>query len=125
MYFCFKRISVFYSKEEYLHTLRKVPLRSENGNPVHEYGIYSKLESETDAPSAQTRNPRLLQDNVSGIMHRVDGMRLEDSKAANKTPVKLSILTQGDKLNQIKARRTLSPNVNVGGNSTTTVPVVQ
>ncbi|XP_058805471.1 dual specificity protein phosphatase CDC14B-like [Phymastichus coffea] len=111
-------------KEEHLHSLRKDPLRSENGNPVHEYGIYSKNVTETDAPMAQTRHPHLLQDNVSGIMHRVDGIRLEDNKAAIKTPVKLSILTQGDKLNQIKARRTLSPNVNIGGNSTTTVPVV-
>lgn len=94
---------------------------------MHKYGIYSKITSGLDTPLAGPRNPRPLQDNVSGIMHRVDGIRLEDNNIPTtpKTPVRLSILTQGDKLNQIKARRTLSPHSHTGGNSTTSVSVVQ
>ncbi|XP_031788245.1 dual specificity protein phosphatase CDC14C isoform X3 [Nasonia vitripennis] len=113
-------------KEEYLHSLISEPLCSENGNPVHKYGIYSKAATGLDTSLAGPRNSRPLQDNVSGIMHRVDGIRLEDNNIPTtpKTPVRLSILTQGDKLNQIKARRTLSPNSHTGGNSTTSVPVV-
>lgn len=54
-------------------------------------------------------NARVVQDNVSGIMHRVDGIKLDDStpvaslKSTNRHSS--STLTQGDKLNQIKARR--------------------
>ncbi|KAJ8681837.1 hypothetical protein QAD02_017629 [Eretmocerus hayati] len=112
-------------KEEYLHQLVKEPLRPENGNPVHAYGIYSKIAVEVDSSSVKPRNPLHLQDNVSGIMHRVDGIRLEDSNLPQtpKTPIRLSVLTQGDKLNQIKARRTLSPNVNSPSNATS-IPVV-
>lgn len=54
-------------------------------------------------------NARVVQDNVSGIMHRVDGIKLDDSTpvASLKTTSRhsSSTLTQGDKLNQIKARR--------------------
>ncbi|XP_014203666.1 dual specificity protein phosphatase CDC14B isoform X2 [Copidosoma floridanum] len=113
-------------KEEYLHSLVKVPLRSENGNPVHKYGIYSKSLLKPEAPLAGSRNANVLQDNVSGIMHQVHGMRLEDNIITQlpKTPVKVSILTQGDKLNQIKARRTLSPNSNTSKNSPSSIPVM-
>lgn len=86
------------------------------------------MENHISTSSAGTRNPLFLHDNVSGIAHRVDGMRLEDNVSQiQKTPMKLTtILTQGDKLNQIKARRTLSPNVNLSGtDSTSSVPVVQ
>jgi hypothetical protein len=59
-------------------------------------------------------------------MHRVDGIKLEDNVSqAPKTLVKLSVLTQGDKLNQIKTRRTLSQNSNIGANSAASLAVVQ
>ncbi|KAK2587175.1 hypothetical protein KPH14_002924 [Odynerus spinipes] len=96
-------------KETYLHSLLKEPLHSENGNPVHEYGIYSIVGRPKTASLLKLNNARVVQDNVSGIMHRVDGIKLHDStpvaglRAANRHSS--SSLTQGDKLNQIKARR--------------------
>lgn len=107
-----------------MHSLIKNPLTSENGNPVHKYGIYSWTLNKMTVFT----NVKNIQDNVSGIAHRVDGIRLEDNNVTHipKTPVKLTgVLTQGDKLNQIKARRTLSPNVNCGTDSTASVSVVQ
>ncbi|XP_051163958.1 dual specificity protein phosphatase CDC14C-like isoform X2 [Leptopilina boulardi] len=82
--------------ETYLHLLCKEPLRPKNGNPVHEFGIYSKL-------------AKVSRDNINGIIHRVDAMNLEEPAAiASTSGPKLSYLTQGDKLNQIKARRTVN-----------------
>ncbi|XP_012252366.2 dual specificity protein phosphatase CDC14C-like isoform X2 [Athalia rosae] len=94
-------------KEAYLHSLLKVPLRaSANGEPVHPYGIYSLAERSADSSIPGIKNSRLVQDNVSGIMHRVDGIKLDDPGPLSSIAVpKISVLTQGDKLNQIKASR--------------------
>lgn len=104
-------------KETYLHSLCKEPLRPKNGNPVHEFGVYSKL-------------ARLAQDNISGIIHRVDAMNLEESNAttaiASTSGPKLTYLTQGDKLNQIKARRTVrATNCATVNNSSRSTRIVQ
>lgn len=101
-------------KETYLHSLCKEPLRPKNGNPVHEFGIYSRL---VKAP----------QDNISGIINRVDAMNLEEpAPIASTSGPRLSYLTQGDKLNQIKARRTVrAGNCAPISNSTRSTRVVQ
>ncbi|XP_046429492.1 dual specificity protein phosphatase CDC14C-like isoform X2 [Neodiprion fabricii] len=98
-------------KEAYLHSLLKVPLRPENGNPVHQFGIYSVAGRPGGLSLSGLRNSRLVQDNVSGIMHRVDGIKLDDPGPLPGIVVpKISVLTQGDKLNQIKAsRRSIIP----------------
>ncbi|XP_066586637.1 dual specificity protein phosphatase CDC14C-like isoform X2 [Prorops nasuta] len=64
-------------KEAYLHSL-KAPLQLEN-TKVHEYGIYSIMGRPRTISLANLKNSRIVQDNVSGIMHRVDGIKLEDS----------------------------------------------
>ncbi|XP_023288649.1 dual specificity protein phosphatase CDC14B isoform X2 [Orussus abietinus] len=103
-------------KESYLHTLLKEPLKPENGNPVHEYGIYSiaNKPASVGASVAGSRDTMWVQDNVSRIMHRVDGIRLDDTTPSATTGAvclsKFNILTQGDKLNQIKAKRCLPSN---------------
>ncbi|XP_015122657.1 dual specificity protein phosphatase CDC14C isoform X2 [Diachasma alloeum] len=94
-------------KEKYLHSLVKEPLRAENGNPPHPFGIYSKI-GRPNAFSAVPRCPNLGQDNVSGIMHRVDGIRLDDTSSpttSTSAAGKFACMTQGDKLNEIKIRR--------------------
>jgi len=86
--------------------LLKEPLQTENGNPVHEYGIYS-IAGRPRAASFQENVKSLLEDNVSGIMHRVDEIKLDDPgpvAGASTTP-RYNTLTQGDKLCRIKARR--------------------
>ncbi|XP_014613173.1 PREDICTED: dual specificity protein phosphatase CDC14B isoform X1 [Polistes canadensis] len=96
-------------KEAFLHSLLKEPLHSDNRNPIHKYGIYSIMGRPKTSFLLNPNNNRVIQDNVSGIMHRVDGIKLDDStsiatlKTTNRHPS--STLTQGDKLNQIKARR--------------------
>lgn len=73
--------------------------RSKNGltSPKkHKFGIYS----DKDMGREETK-----QDNVSGILQKVDTMKLND-KEDNKFEVEReTCLTQGDKLNQIKAAR--------------------
>ncbi|XP_024940493.1 dual specificity protein phosphatase CDC14C isoform X2 [Cephus cinctus] len=97
-------------KETYLHSLLKEPLRPINGNPVHQHGIYSMADKPTAASLACLRNSKLVQDNVSGIMHRVDGIKLDDpTPTSSASPTRFAVLTQGDKLNQIKARRSGLP----------------
>ncbi|XP_063993293.1 dual specificity protein phosphatase CDC14C isoform X4 [Diachasmimorpha longicaudata] len=94
-------------KEKSLHALIKEPLRAENGNPPHAFGIYSKI-GRPNAFLALPRCPNLGQDNVSGIMHRVDGIRLDDTSSpttSTSVAAKFSCMTQGDKLNEIKIRR--------------------
>uniref|UniRef100_A0ABD2W5G6 protein-tyrosine-phosphatase n=1 Tax=Trichogramma kaykai TaxID=54128 RepID=A0ABD2W5G6_9HYME len=115
-------------KEEYLHSLIEDPLKPVNGNPVHKYGIYSKALG-AHVNLAGPRNTRQSPfDNVSGILHRVDGIQLEDYNTQTqipvRTPVKSSTQTQGDKLNLIKARRTLSPPINVVVNSPSSIPII-
>ncbi|XP_033219812.1 dual specificity protein phosphatase CDC14B-like isoform X2 [Belonocnema kinseyi] len=121
-------------KEAYLHSLRREPLRAENGNPVCEYGIYSKVARATGASLAGLKNSRVVQDNVSGIMHRVDAMKLEDpipaTAASASANTKFSVFipgkqTQGDKLNQIKARRrTAVPSSPANITNSTRPPIV-
>lgn len=48
-----------------------------------------------------------MQDNVSGITHCVDGITLDDHASTSTT--KYTTLSQGDKLNQIKAKRKRLP----------------
>lgn len=107
-------MKIYFRKETYLHSLCKEPLRPKNGNPVHEFGIYSRL---VKAP----------QDNISGIINRVDAMNLEEpAPIASTSGPRLSYLTQGDKLNQIKARRTVrAGNCAPISNSTRSTRVVQ
>lgn len=97
---------MFLRKEIYLRSLLKEPLQSENGNPVHEYGIYS-IAGRPRAASFQGDVKTLMEDNVSGIMHRVDEIKLDDPGpvAGASATVRYNTLTQGDKLCRIKARR--------------------
>ncbi|XP_020292243.1 dual specificity protein phosphatase CDC14B isoform X2 [Pseudomyrmex gracilis] len=93
-------------KEAYLRSLLKEPLQPQNGNPVHKYGIYS-IAGRPRAVSFQGNLKSLVEDNVSGIMHRVDEIKLDDPgpvAGASATP-RCNTLTQGDKLCRIKARR--------------------
>lgn len=85
----------------------KEPLQPENGNPVHEYGIYS-ITGRSGAVPFQGSVKGLVEDNMSGIMHRVDEIKLDDSVpsvAGASSTSRYSTLTQGDKLCRIKARR--------------------
>ncbi|XP_011156407.1 dual specificity protein phosphatase CDC14AB isoform X4 [Solenopsis invicta] len=93
-------------KEAYLRSLLKEPLQPENGNPVHEYGIYS-IAGRPRGASFQGDAKNLMEDNVSGIMHRVDEIKLDDPGpvAGASATARYSTLTQGDKLCRIKARR--------------------
>lgn len=92
-------------KEAYLCSLLKEPLQPVNGNPIYEYGIYS-IAGRPKMPSWGSMK-RLVEDNVSGIMHRVDGIKLDDPApvAGASAPIRYSPLTQGDKLCRIKAKR--------------------
>lgn len=96
-----------FRKEAYLRSLLKEPLQSENGNPVHEYGIYSIAGRPREASFLQGDVKNLMEDNVSGIMHRVDEIKLDDPGpvAGASATTRYSTLTQGDKLCRIKARR--------------------
>ncbi|XP_018366356.1 PREDICTED: dual specificity protein phosphatase CDC14B isoform X2 [Trachymyrmex cornetzi] len=93
-------------KEIYLRSLLKEPLQSENGNPVHACGIYS-IAGRPKAAFFQGDVKNLMEDNVSGIMHRVDEIKLDDPgpAAGASATTRYSTLTQGDKLCRIKARR--------------------
>lgn len=95
---------MLFRKEIYLRSLLKEPLQLEN--LVHEYGIYS-IAGRPSAASFQENTKSLMEDNVSGIMHRVDEIKLDDPGpvAGASTTNRYSTLTQGDKLCRIKARR--------------------
>ncbi|CAL1688618.1 unnamed protein product [Lasius platythorax] len=93
-------------KETYLRSLLKEPLQPEDRNKVHEYGIYS-IAGRPRAASFQGNTKSLMEDNVSGIMHRVDEIKLDDPGpvAGASSTNRYSMLTQGDKLCRIKAKR--------------------
>ncbi|XP_043256826.1 dual specificity protein phosphatase CDC14C isoform X1 [Colletes gigas] len=93
--------------ERYLHFFLHEPLQSKNGNRVHKYGIYSIIGRPKTAFMINLKDPHLVQDNVSGIMHRVDGITLEDHTppTAGTSATKYMNLSQGSKLIQIKAKR--------------------
>lgn len=95
---------MIFRKETYLRSLLKEPL--ENRNLVHEYGIYS-IAGRPSETSFQENTKSLMEDNVSGIMHRVDEIKLDDPgpAAGASSTNRYSTLTQGDKLCRIKARR--------------------
>ncbi|XP_076668354.1 cell division cycle protein 14 isoform X3 [Andrena cerasifolii] len=114
-------------KEAYLHSLLKEPLKPKTRTPVHKYGIYSIINRRKPAflsnLKIKLKNTHVVQDNVSGIMHRVDGITLDNrAPAAGTSATKYMILTQGDKLNQIKARRSTLPANHL--NTTTGPPTV-
>ncbi|XP_046144397.1 dual specificity protein phosphatase CDC14B-like isoform X2 [Osmia bicornis bicornis] len=93
-------------KEAYLHSLLKEPLQPQNGNPVHKYGIYSIIGRPKTSFLSNLKDGHLVQDNVSGKMHRVDGIAFHDFKRTTGTSAtKYTTLTEGDKLNQLKAKR--------------------
>ncbi|XP_061931379.1 dual specificity protein phosphatase CDC14C isoform X2 [Apis cerana] len=99
-------------KEAYLHSLLKEPLQAHNGKPVHEYGIYSIIGRPKTSFLSSLKTAHVMQDNVSGIMHCVDGITLDDHASTSTT------LTQGDKLNQIKAKRKRLPTNHTSLNTT-------
>lgn len=99
-------------KEAYLHSLLKEPLQAQNGKPVHEYGIYSIIGRPKTSFLSSLKTAHVMQDNVSGIMHCVDGITLDDTASTSTT------LTQGDKLNQIKAKRKRLPTNHTSLNTT-------
>ncbi|XP_032678719.1 dual specificity protein phosphatase CDC14C isoform X3 [Odontomachus brunneus] len=113
-------------KEAYLRSLLKDPLQPVNGNPVHEYGIYSIIGRPRTASWGNVKS--LVEDNVSGIMHRVDGIKLDDPApvAGASAATRYSALTQGDKLCRIKAKRRGIPTAQTSlSTSTGTSTVVQ
>lgn len=107
--------------------MRYEPLMPENGNPVHKYGIYSKFTDATSPTLSNVNNSCPVHDNnVSGIVNRVDGITLNDSAPVERN----NKLTQGDKLNQMKARRCalmhdVSNTSTVNSPSPAVVPTVQ
>ncbi|CAL7946631.1 unnamed protein product [Xylocopa violacea] len=107
-------------KEIYLHSLLKEPLQAQNGNPVHEHGIYSIIGRSKAPFLSNIKSAHIVQDNVSGIMHRVDGITLDDhAPAASTSTIKYTTLTQGDRLNQIKAKRKRLPTNHASLNAAT------
>lgn len=72
-----------------------------DGPIKHTTGIYSYQSPET---TKQTILKKKIRDNVSGILEKVDTMKLND-REDNKYDIKPEKATQGDKLNQIKAQR--------------------
>ncbi|KZC11006.1 Dual specificity protein phosphatase CDC14A [Dufourea novaeangliae] len=93
-------------KEAYLHSLLKEPLQTENRNPMHKYGIYSIVGRPKIVFLSNLKDSNLVQDKVSGIMHRVDGIALDDhAPTAGTSTTKYMPLSQGSKLNLIKAKR--------------------
>lgn len=76
----------------------------------HKHGIYSKLSAELmeeDKLAAVKIN-----DKVTRILIKVDTMRLHDKDEKNDDSE--SSITQGDKLNEIKARRQSQTSTNTG-----------
>lgn len=76
---------------------------------------------------AMLQNPSLEgQDKMTGITHGVDGIKLDDQNpiASGSATSKIGVLTQGDKLNQIKARRRVATIAPLS-NSTRPSPVIQ
>lgn len=67
----------------------------------HTSGIYSFHNPEITKQSILKKK---LRDNVSGILEKVDTMKLND-REDNNYDAKQEKVTQGDKLNQIKAQR--------------------
>lgn len=67
----------------------------------HKFGIYSKA-SEIDFDNS---NDVKINDKVSGILKKVDTMKLNDKEEKFDGEEKDGVMTQGDKLNQIKAQR--------------------
>lgn len=66
----------------------------------HKFGIYSKA-SENDSDNKDVK----INDKVSGILKKVDTMKLNDKEESFDMEEKETVMTQGDKLNQIKAQR--------------------
>ncbi|XP_017888216.1 dual specificity protein phosphatase CDC14AB-like isoform X3 [Ceratina calcarata] len=107
-------------KEAYLHSLLKEPLQSKDGNLVHEYGIYSIIGRSKPPFLSSLKNSPTEQDNVLGTVHRVDGITLDDhAPAAGTSMTKHTTLSQGDRLNQIKAQRKRLPTNHASSNATT------
>lgn len=108
-------------KEEYLHSLIDEPLKSINGKLPHQYGIYSKAGRTNDGYLTATKSNNLNHDNVSRIMHRVDGIKLDDTNlpttSSTCTTNRYALMTQGDKLNEIKLRRRGTSSNYFNGNS--------
>lgn len=73
-----------------------------DGPIKHTAGVYS---FHCPVITKQTILKKKLRDNVSGILEKVDTMKLNDREDNNKYDVKPEKATQGDKLNQIKAQR--------------------
>lgn len=87
---------------------------------MHEYGIYSIIGRPKASFMSNLKNADTIQYNVSGIMYRVDGITLNDhSPTAGTSTTKRTTLTQGDKLNQIKAKRKRLPTNHASFNTTT------
>ncbi|XP_069692889.1 dual specificity protein phosphatase CDC14C-like isoform X1 [Periplaneta americana] len=116
---------------------------NENTNvyPKHAYGIYS-LKSKSLSFELNTQNGKVVKkdtktpDNVSRILQKVDTMKLDDQEDENKNERRcrrkmeliedaanqnteeskrsIAIMTQGDKLNQIKALRRHTRSVTTG-----------
>lgn len=71
-----------------------------SGPVKHKFGIYSKAAEH----NADTPKEVKLNDKVSGILKKVDTMKLNDKEEKFEIEDK-DAMTQGDKLNQIKAQR--------------------
>lgn len=74
-----------------------------DGPIKHTRGIYSFSTPETEKKSLSRRKAQV--DNVSNILEKVDTMKLNDREEKLDKEVKIGKMTQGDKLNQIKAQR--------------------
>lgn len=73
-----------------------------SGQLKHKSGIYCKS---SDCELEESLKEGKLNDKVSGILKKVDTMKLNDKEEKFTSEEKDNALTQGDRLNQIKAQR--------------------
>lgn len=83
--------------------------RGLSGPLVHKFGIYSKSKPDVIEDHLGSRELR-LNDRVTRILKKVDTMKLNDGEEKNEDSEES--VTQGDKLNEIKARRQCQTSTN-------------
>ncbi|KAK0170166.1 hypothetical protein PV328_010763 [Microctonus aethiopoides] len=102
-------------QEFFLHLMLSEPLKADaNGNPPHARGIYSKTSRSNNIIITNPKTSNTIQDKVSGIVHRVDDIRLDDESSPTTSTSeqrRAQSRTQGDKLNEIKMRRQTSTSI--------------
>lgn len=108
---------IFFSKQAEMWRDGEAYRKKKNitGTTKHKTGIYSM---DSNGSETAMLNSNKQNDNVTRISHKVDTMKINDLEDANCNTTTLERkpiqLTQGDKLNKIKAQRRLTRSVLVG-----------